>query len=304
MEGIYTEDLLLYGADVPDLKREYSTLLVPWEGWQDTETSVACMDTEYIQTTPQDNDAEYAHTMPPSCTEEAPQELFVTDTEPKAGYVESMSLSLIDEIVDTTLQPTETHTEPRPVETATDWGYTTPTAVVDVPARLNKRGLPMRHSAMQVEERVKSIVKWENATEDSAVVREIASSIDQEITRESSRKRIRLVKTDADPIAYDSEMSDGADGESEGEQESEPDPDDPDLDFVVADEHAEDEMEEADSEIPEDAESDSADSEEESEHEETEDEESEDEESEDGESEDESDLVETEELPPVSISSI
>jgi len=99
----------------------------------------------------------------------------------------------------------------------------------------------MRRSAMQVEERVKSIARWENATEDSAVVREIASAIDQEITRESSRKRIRLTKTETDPVAYDSEMSDGADGNSECEQDSEPDIEDPDTDFVVADEDENDE---------------------------------------------------------------
>ena len=70
---------------------------------------------------------------------------------------------------------------------------------------------------MQVGKRVQSIVKWENALEDSLAVREIASVIDQEITRELSHKRIRLGKPEVNPVAYDSELSDGADGESDNE---------------------------------------------------------------------------------------
>ncbi|KAJ1463869.1 hypothetical protein T484DRAFT_3649698 [Baffinella frigidus] len=235
MEGIYTEELAMFDAYAPDITRESSTLFIPWEGWTDTDQpTAASMCTAYIQTGHLENDAEYTQTMSPLLIDEAPQELPIIDTVPQTVYTQPVSLSLTDAVVDTTLQPQQE-------QTATDWGYETPVAVIDEPTILNKRGLPMRRSAMQVEERVKSIARWENATEDSAVVREIASAIDQEITRESSRKRIRLTKTETDPVAYDSEMSDGADGNSECEQDSEPDIEDPDTDFVVADEDENDE---------------------------------------------------------------
>ncbi|KAJ1467086.1 hypothetical protein T484DRAFT_1756153 [Baffinella frigidus] len=283
MQGIYAEELAMLDGYEPDITRESPTLLIPWEGWTDTDQpTAASMCTAYIQTGHLENDAEYTQTMSPSFLDEAPQELPILDTVTPTVYTQPVSIPPADAVVDPKIQPQQeqqatdggyetpaaveeqtatdggyetpaaveeqTATDggyetPAAVEeqTATDWGYEIPAAVVDEPTRLNKRGLPMRHSAMQVEERVKSIARWENATEDSVVVREIASAIDQEITRESSRKRIRLIRAEADPVAYDSEMSDGADGNSECEQDSEPDTEEPDTDFVVADEDENDE---------------------------------------------------------------
>jgi hypothetical protein len=243
MEGIYTDDPLMYVTDTPDFNREYSTLRVPWEGW-----------TESVDLSMSQNDA-YANQILPF-------------DEPVETYTEQTAdqTVLFDEPVDTCTE-----------QTATDWGYAVPTAIIDEPPRLNKRGLPMRHSAMQVEERVQSIVKWENATEESTVVREIASAIDQEITQESSHKRIRLATPEVDHVTYDSELSDGADGESENEQGSEPDPDETDSDFMVPDEDKEDDI----NEVGEDGDDDEYDDDEyeddESEIEETEEEESDDE---------------------------
>jgi hypothetical protein len=109
--------------------------------------------------------------------------------------------------------------------------------------RLNRRGLPMRGAAMMVAARVASIVSWENANEDSSQVRDAAKIIDNEITREATRKRARqppaaqptfVASVECDPIVIDdSECDDGADGDSEMEQYSEPDEDDLDGDFIV-----------------------------------------------------------------------
>jgi hypothetical protein len=106
--------------------------------------------------------------------------------------------------------------------------------------RLTRRGLPMRGSAMLVAARVASIVSWENATEESSLVRNVANIIDTEISREVSRKRGRpqapqsSKETESNPITFDdSECDDGADGDSEMEQCSEPDEDDLDTDFVA-----------------------------------------------------------------------
>jgi hypothetical protein len=220
MEGIYTDEIeesyLNRETSMPwDV--EPSTLLVPWEGWTDTEQSVDTSQHECITT----------------IGSPVPQR----DIDPNPVYPEAESGS------PPLLHPISNETPDATGQTATDWGYTTPIEVIEEPPLLNRRGLPMRRSAMQVEERVKSIVKWENATEDSIVVRQIANAIDQEITRESSRKRMRVTTSETCPVAYDSEMSDGADGESEGEQVSEPDPDDTDTEFVAPDEEVEDEFE-------------------------------------------------------------
>jgi hypothetical protein len=226
MEGIYTDDPLMYVTDTPDFNREYSTLRVPWEGW-----------TESVDLSMSQNDAYANQTLLFDEPVETYTEQTVNQILPFDEPVETYTEQTVNQILPFD-EPVETCTE----QTATDWGYAVPTAIIDEPPRLNKRGMPMRHSAMQVGERVQSIVKWENATEDSMAVREIASAIDQEITQESSHKRIRLDKPEVDHVTYDSELSDGADGESENEQGSEPDPDETDSDFMVADEDKEDDV--------------------------------------------------------------
>jgi hypothetical protein len=102
--------------------------------------------------------------------------------------------------------------------------------------RLNRRGLPMRNAAMHVAERVAKIVSWENANENSDIVRRIAAQIDGEICDEASRKRKRSSTSQHHPIpTEDSECDDGADDVSEWDDKSEPDPDEEDAEFDIHD---------------------------------------------------------------------
>jgi hypothetical protein len=308
MEGIYADDYITYGINTPCLTRDTSLLGMQYGGCTDAEdANVVTYDATYLQLplvmeTPgfftEMSFPDIVPTTPSKIIGEKPgipglsDSLSLTDqteaqkTPSRNTEMQCDSLSLTNQAEAETTPSTNTG-----IQTALEWGYTTPTAMPTAPIRLNKRGLPMRHSAMQVADRVKEIVNWETANDDSAAVREIASAIDNEITRESSQKRMR--KTDVEPLVYDSEMSDNADGgESEGENESEPDVDDVDTDFVVPDDNEEEEEDEA---VDEDEEIDISDDNDDdgSDLSEPEDEieESEDDEDEEGQSEDETDYI-------------
>ena len=104
------------------------------------------------------------------------------------------------------------------------------------PPRLTLRGLPMRKAAMKVAARVAKIVSWENANENSDIVRRIAAQIDGEICDEASRKRKRSSTSQHNPIpAEDSECDDGADDADERDDTSEPDPVEADTAFEIHD---------------------------------------------------------------------
>jgi hypothetical protein len=226
MEGVYTDpDELDQTLDTSMLSTPWDSepLLVPWEDWADTEEKIIGSPVAY--------------------TNMDPNPAWVSLSQPLSP-IHNETIVCIETSPSQLLPPISNEAPDATGHTAVDWGYTIPTEVVEEQPRLNSRGLPMRRSAMQVQERVKNIVKWENATDDSAAVRQIANAIDQEITRESSRKRSRVTTSETYPDAYDSELSDGADGESEGGQISEPDTDDSDSEFIAdeIDEEVEDEM--------------------------------------------------------------
>ena len=105
--------------------------------------------------------------------------------------------------------------------------YTPPSQVVQdavAPPVLNRRGMPMRRAAMRVESRVAGIIQWENATDSSSLVREVAQQIDVDFVNERTCKRMRVTQQESD-----SEDSDGCDDSCDGGSEA--DPDEPDIDF-------------------------------------------------------------------------
>jgi len=104
--------------------------------------------------------------------------------------------------------------------------------------KLTRRGQPMRIAATKVSARIASIMSWENATENSRMVRETAEIIDMEIALDHKRKKRRTMAFATmayAPEAPDSENDDGADDdadESGDESPSIPDSDSADDEFT------------------------------------------------------------------------
>ena len=82
----------------------------------------------------------------------------------------------------------------------------------------------MRRAAMRVESRVAGILQWENATDSSSLVRQVAHQIDVDFVHERTCKRMRVTQQESD-----SENDDGADDPEDFGSEA--DPDEMDTDF-------------------------------------------------------------------------
>ena len=247
MEGIYADDLLVYERDPLDIVGSgFPTLSA-------IDITQSITDSSYIQT---DTDSNYLQPDPSdlnnSFLDPEPSDLNTSVLEPDACDLDN---NFLEPDTDGGNPPhtyalfaAQSGSKKARVDTSTVPNQ----AFVETPAapepqqapvqtqRLTRRGLPMRGSAMLVAARVASIVSWENATEESSLVRNVANIIDTEISREVSRKRGRpqapqsSKETESNPITFDdSECDDGADGDSEMEQCSEPDEDDLDTDFVA-----------------------------------------------------------------------
>jgi hypothetical protein len=265
MEGIYADDLLVYERDPLDIVGSgFPTLSA-------IDITQSITDSSYIQT---DTDSNYLQPDPSdlnnSFLDPEPSDLNTSVLEPDACDLDNNFLEpdtdggnpphtyALFAAVDTSTVPNQAFVEtPATAQSGSkkarvDTSTVPNQAFVETPAapepqqapvqtqRLTRRGLPMRGSAMLVAARVASIVSWENATEESSLVRNVANIIDTEISREVSRKRGRpqapqsSKETESNPITFDdSECDDGADGDSEMEQCSEPDEDDLDTDFVA-----------------------------------------------------------------------
>ena len=92
----------------------------------------------------------------------------------------------------------------------------------------------MRRAAMRVGSRVAGIIQWENATDTSSLVREVAHQIDVDFVNERTCKRMRVTQQKSD-----SEDDDGADDDCDGGSEA--DPDELDVDFKHVEDDNDDE---------------------------------------------------------------
>ncbi|KAJ1466237.1 hypothetical protein T484DRAFT_1756807 [Baffinella frigidus] len=251
MEGIYTDDPLLYDADPPEQAVECSPPPVStWDGWTDPNVHAEAEDPDVTSTISM---IERGKTLLSSPSIFHREDMYSTDSiaeaagmypkpaksedglkHPRFGPQQLLTAAMVQKTAATVQQTAATVQQSE----AQAGGEATTTAA-DEPL-LTRRGLPMRHAAMKVAARVASIVSWENATEDSKMVRDAALAIDRELENEVSCKRRRVSANTTTEGEYnnadDSECDDGADdGDSETYQCSEPDPDDLDMDFLVAD---------------------------------------------------------------------
>jgi hypothetical protein len=143
-----------------------------------------------------------------------------------------------------------------------------PEQIQEVPEQnafgLTRMGRPMRHAATKVAARISSILSWENASENSSIVRETADIIDMEIALDHKRKKRRTMVLGCIPQAAqcedDSEDDAGADDtDSIEEAPSIPDEDSGDSEFTTNDldeDQEEDEAEDAHDSDEDDEESD------------------------------------------------
>jgi hypothetical protein len=149
---------------------------------------------------------------------------------------------------------------------------------------LTKRGLPMRQSALQVSARVADILVWEQASENSKLVRDVAEAFDGEFQNEAENKRRRVTYQQPDS---DSEVELG-DTDDEEDESSILDSGSEDHDFNDATlQSASDEQESEEPESEEEESEEEESDEEDSDEEEFEGKESEEDESEEYESEEE-----------------
>jgi hypothetical protein len=130
---------------------------------------------------------------------------------------------------------------------------------------LTRMGRPMRNAATKVAARIASILSWENATENSKIVRETADIIDMEIALDHKRKKRRTMALDCFTQTHsdnDSEDDAGADDDANSSDgtPSIPDTDTADSEFTS---HEMEEDQEEDADESEDSESEASESDEE-----------------------------------------